>query len=296
MKKDREFTFSWFMSRLGTGMNYLILGAIGILMLYPFWYIFMYSLSTYQEVLGRGLLLRPYGFTLENILAVLQTQNFLQSYRNTLFVVVVGTVLSVIITALLSYPLSRDIQGRRVFNFLIYFTMLFNGGMIPLYYVVRQTGLLDSLWALIIPALINPFNVFVMRSFFKDIPNELIESAWIDGATETRVFRSVIIPLSKPLMATMTLFYAVAYWNKFFDAVLYIRTAAKRPLQILLKELFATNMGDMAAEVIDTGGTSATGASIKMATVTLAILPIVMVYPFLQKYFEKGVMLGSVKG
>ncbi len=281
---------------IGSVLNIFLLTIIGIIMLYPFWYTFMYALSTYQDVIGQGLILLPHGFTLENIQAVMKTRSFTQSYQNTIFVVVIGTVLSVVVTGLLAYPLSRDIQGKRIFNFLIYFTMLFGGGMIPTYYIVRQTGLLNSLWALIIPALVSPFNVFVMRSFYAEIPTDIIESARIDGATENRTFWSIIVPLSKPVMATMTLFYAVNYWNKFMDAVLYIRSSEKRPLQLVLRELINSSAGDITSEVINTSGSAATSMSLKMATVTLSVIPVMIIYPFLQKYFVKGVMLGSVKG
>ena len=298
MNKPRRRTSAYYVEHFGSGINILLLIVIALIMLYPFWYIFMYSLSTYEDVIGKGLILRPYGFTMENIMAVVKNRLFIQSYKNTIFVVVVGTALSVLTTALFAYPLSRNVRGTRFFNFLVYFTMLFSGGMIPLYYVVRVTGLLDSLWSLIIPALVSPFNIFVMRTFFSGISRELVESAQIDGASEMRIFWKIIVPLSKPVMATITLFYAVGYWNKFMDAVLYIRSADKRPLQLLLKELIASSTNEMFSQIITAEATAAnvTAVTLKMATVTLSVVPVMVIYPFLQKYFVKGVMLGSVKG
>jgi putative aldouronate transport system permease protein len=206
-----------------------------------------------------------------------------------------------ITTALFAYPLARKIRGTRIFNTFIYITMLFGGGMIPTFYVVRMTGLLDSLWSLIIPALISPFNVFIMRSFFEGISGELIESASIDGASELRIFVRIILPLSLPVVATISLFYAVGYWNKFFDAIIYIRSVDKRPLQLLLRELLISVSNERFAEMIaGMSGEARAGdvapTTLKMATVTLSVLPVMMVYPFVQKYFVKGVMLGAVKG
>jgi putative aldouronate transport system permease protein len=263
----------------------------------------MYSLSSYGKVLGKGAIFRPYGFTFDTLKAVMEGKQFQRSYLNTIFIVVAGTILSLLTTALLAYPLARKIRGTRILNAFIYITMLFGGGMIPTYYIVRQTGLLDSLWSLIIPSLISPFNVFIMRSFFEGISSEMIESASIDGATELRVFLQIVLPLSLPVVSTISLFYAVGYWNKFFDAILYIKSVDKRPLQILLRELLDADANMGFGEMIsggtvsgDAGFGKVTTQTLKMATVTLSVLPVILIYPFVQKYFVKGVMLGAVKG
>lgn len=298
-KKRVKISFGWGMA--GRLINGLLLLLIGFLMLYPFWYVLVYSLSTYNEVIGQGVIFIPHGFTFSSWKSVIQSPLFLQSYGNTLFVVIVGTTLSLVTTALFAYPLARKVRGTRFFNMFIYFTMLFGGGMIPTFYVVRQTGLLDSLWSLILPALISPFNVFVMRSFFEGIPAEMVESANIDGATELRTFVQIILPLSLPVVATITLFYAVGYWNKFFDAVLYINSIEKRPLQLLLKEMISSSSNEMFAGIVagmtgETSQSDVTPMTLKMATITLSVLPVMVIYPFLQKYFVKGVMIGAVKG
>lgn len=290
MRKKKKFS-------VFTMLNYLLLGLCGVTMVYPFWYIFMYSLSTYSDVIGKGAILWPQGFTLSAIKTILSDSYFMNAYGNTLFVVGVGTVLSLAATALIAYPLACKVGGHRVFSFLIYFTMLFGGGMIPTYYVVRATKLINTLWSLILPSLITPFNVFIMRNFFQGIPESLIESANIDGAGSFCSFFKIVIPLSMPIIATVLLFYAVGYWNAFFNALLYIRPANLRPLQLVLREMVTQSMTDTvgAGASIDAGYGAITGQTIKMAAVTVSVVPIACVYPFLQKYFTQGVLVGAVK-
>ncbi len=280
-----------------TWLNYLILLLAGLVTLYPFWYIIMYSVSTYAEVIGKGAILWPQGFTLSAIHAVLNDRYITTAYGNTLFIVFFGTLLSVVTTALLAYPLSVNVPGHRVFSFLIYFTMLFGGGMIPTYYVVRGTGLLNSLWALIIPSLITPFNVFIMRNFFRGIPESLVESAKIDGAGALRSFLAIVLPLSMPIVATVTLYYAVGYWNSFFNALIYIRSSELRPLQLVLREMISQSMTDTTGSGagLDAAYGDIGNETIKMALVTVSVVPIMCIYPFLQKYFTKGVLVGAVK-
>ena len=293
--KSKVRTRKWHFD-LGGTVNMLILIALAVVMIYPFWYVLIYALSDSDAVATGGLLLWPKEFTLENIKAVINSSTFITSALNSVWIVIVGTTLSVLTTACLAYPLARKVQGAKIINFMIYFTMLFGGGMLPTYYIVRETGLLDSLWSLIIPCLITPFNVFITRTFFAQLPNELVESARIDGASEIRVFTQIAMPLSKPIFATITLFYAVGYWNRFTNAVLYIRSVEKRPLQLLLKELIATTSSELFEDIGLSLGAATSSQSIKMATIIVVALPIILIYPFLQKYFVKGVMLGSVKG
>lgn len=279
-------------------LNILILLLIGFLMLYPFWYVLMYSLSTYNEVLGRGLLLRPYGFTLDGIRTVIMDRYIYTAYGNTLFIVIVGTILSTTSTLMFSYSLSRNILGSRVISFLVYFTMLFSGGMIPIFYIVRMTGLFDSLWALILPSLINPFYVFLVRNFFRDVPDSLRESAYIDGAGEIKIFLRIILPLSLPVFSTIVLFYAVGFWNSFFDALIYIRTEKNFPLQLILRRMITSSSSETLGEMLssaDTSRSTVTLATLRMAAVVVTIAPILCVYPFIQKYFVKGVMVGAIK-
>ena len=278
---------------IGKLLCYVFVFLIGIMMLYPFWYILMYSVSTYSMVIGKGAILLPHGFTLDVIKHVLSDSDIFTAYGNTLFLAIVGTFLSLVASLLFAYPLSCKVIGHRTISFLVYFTMLFSGGMLPTYYVVRKLGLLDSLWSLILPGLISPFNVFIIRNFFAAVPESLKESASIDGAGQMRIFMQIMLPLSMAVVATMTLFYAVGYWNSYFSAIIYIRSASKRPLQLILREMISMSstedMGDFSAS--DT-----TPTTLKMATLTVSVIPIMCIYPFLEKFFAKGVMVGAVKG
>ena len=216
--------------------------------------------------------------------------------RATVIVTVVGTLLSLILTIFAAYALSRDyLPGRKFFTILILFTMYFGGGMIPTFMVVKGLGLYDTLTALFVPQAINVFNFIVMRTFFKEIPRELEEAARIDGASDLHILYKVIIPLSLPVIATIGLFYAVNYWNTYFDALLYIQSPEKYTLQLRLRGLlFAGELNSSAS--IEGAGTPVMAQSLKMATVAVSTIPILVVYPWLQKYFVKGVMVGSVKG
>lgn len=282
---------------LYTIINWVLLFAVGFVMLYPFWYVLMYSLSTYSEVVTEGAIMVPHGFTLQNIKIVLQNSSISRGYLNSLFLVTVGTTLSVVVTAMLAYPLSQNVMGTKAINLMIYFTMLFGGGMIPTYYVVRATGILNTLWSLILPSLVGAYNVFMMRNFFRNIPSELIESAALDGSSSMNTLFRIVLPLSLPIFATITLYYAVGYWNRYFDAILYIRSASKRPLQVALREMISMSMSELLGQgsTSDASKADLTGSTIQKAAIVVTILPIMCIYPFLQKYFTKGTMSGAVK-
>lgn len=282
---------------LYTIINWVLLFAVGFVMLYPFWYVLMYSLSTYSEVVTEGAIMVPHGFTLQNIKIVLQNGSISRGYLNSLFLVTVGTTLSVVVTAMLAYPLSQNVMGTKAINLMIYFTMLFGGGMIPTYYVVRATGILNTLWSLILPSLVGAYNVFMMRNFFRNIPSELIESAALDGSSSMNTLFRIVLPLSLPIFATITLYYAVGYWNRYFDAILYIRSASKRPLQVALREMISMSMSELLGQgsTSDASKADLTGPTIQKAAIVVTILPIMCIYPFLQKYFTKGTMSGAVK-
>jgi len=278
-------------------INVVLLTLLGFIMLYPFWYVACYALSTYQDIVRVDFVLWPVNFTMENVNYILQTSDFLNIYKNTIFVVVVGTVMSMVATVLFAYSLSREVPGYRVFNYIAFFTLIFSGGMVPTFLVVRNTGLLNSLWALIIPRLVDPFNIFLMRNFFKGIPSELDESAHIDGAGTMRTLITIILPLALPGIATISLFYAVGYWNQFFDAVLYTSNRPQWTLQVLLKELLVSSQTDAVGSSSSADSMSAAlSTSVKMASVLVTIVPILCVYPFLQKYFVTGTIAGAVKG
>lgn len=276
--------------------NIMLMFLISIVMLYGFWNQIMVSISDPQLALSGGLFLLPKGLNFGAYKTVFTSPNIWQGYMNTLIVTITGTVLGVLITALFAYPLSRkSLPARRLINFLVVFTMLFNGGMIPTFLVVKATGLLNSRWALIIPGLISGFNVIIMRNFFSNIPESLEESARIDGASDFTIFFRIILPLSKPVMATVALWVSVHHWNDFFHALIYLRDRALFPLQMILREIINATSPDEILEMNE-DDLYVVPETIKAASIMVATVPILCVYPFIQKYFVKGVMLGSVKG
>jgi putative aldouronate transport system permease protein len=216
------------------------------------------------------------------------------SYGNTLFITIMGTFINMLLTMMAAYVLSKkDLKGQRVMMFLCIFTMMFSGGIIPTYIIIRNVKLMNTLWALIIPSAINTYNLVILRNFFGAMPRELEESAILDGCTEVGVLFKIVLPVSKPAVTTIALFYAVEHWNDFFSAILYISSRRLWPLQLFLRSMLFENEA-----AYSSGGESLflLGQPMKMATVMLAIIPIMCFYPFFQKYFTQGVMLGAVKG
>lgn len=278
-------------------INGFLLICLAFVTLYPFWYVICYALSTYEDVIKVDLLFWPQNFTMDNINYILSTSDFLHIYGNTIFVVVAGTILSMVATVMYSYGLARKVPGHRVISGLTFFTLIFSGGMIPTFMVVRATGLLNNIWALIIPRLVDPFNIFLMRNFFQAIPKDLDESASIDGASTLRILIRIIIPLALPGIATLCLFYAVGYWNQFFEAVLYTSNRPQWTLQIMLHELLLSSSTDAVGSSASSDNFGAAlSTSVKMASVVVTVVPVMCIYPFLQKYFVKGVIVGAVKG
>lgn len=275
-------------------INYAVLTILALLTLFPVYYVLCISLTNQTEYLKGGLILFPRGFTFENYIYLLSSQRFPRAAGVSLYLASFGTVLSLIVTSMLAYSLSRKrLMGRKAFIILILFTTLFNPGMIPPYLLVRNLGLIDSLWAIILTMLSSGWNVFLLKSFFENVPESLEEAAIIDGCDDFRVWWNIILPLSLPALATFGLFFAVAYWNVFFSALLYLNDAKLWPLQMVLRQMLVesnANAGDSAENIV------INPEVFKMAAVIITITPIMMVYPFLQKHFAKGVMLGSVKG
>jgi putative aldouronate transport system permease protein len=288
-----------FRSRTGKLFDWLNAGLlllIALSMLFPFVYIFSVSFSSLEDVLQNDLLLWPKQWVTDAYTYILQSDQFLTSFWVTVYVTVVGTAVNMFFTATMAYGLSRPFPGRRVVLFMVVFTLLFQAGLIPTYMVVKETGLMDSLWSLILPVAINPFNLIVMRQFFLNIPRELQEAAIIDGANTLQVFWRIVLPLSKPALAAFSLFYAVMHWNNYFSAILYINDPAKWPLQVVLRQIVIVDEPNAALQ----GGQSMMEhppppETVQMAAILLTTLPILVLYPFLQKYFVKGVMLGSIK-
>ena len=290
LKKKRKI-------KLGTIVNYLLLALLAFVCLYPFLNVLAYSVSGYNAVLSNRVTIYPIDFTLEAYRQILRRTQIWMAMRTTVLITLMGTLLSLVLTVFAAYALSRqDLPGRKVFTVIILFTMYFGGGMIPTFLVVKGVGLYDMLGALFIPQSINVFNFIVMRTFFRNLPESLEEAARIDGASHMQSLVKIILPLSLPILATIGLFYAVGYWNSYFDALLYIQSPEKYTLQLRLRGLlFGEELNNSRAN-LEGIGTQVMTQSLKMATVAVSTIPILIVYPWLQKYFVKGVMIGSVKG
>lgn len=276
-----------------TILNYLLLFILFILTLYPFWYVAVIAFDA--GVLGSSyqLSLWPQRFTLENLKHVFITPDILRIYGNTIYVVAIGTMLSIITSIMLAYGLTQKLIGIRVVRGIILFTMLFSGGMIPTYLVVSGIGLINNLWSLILPAMVSPFNVFILISALKTIPSSMEESAQLDGAGVLTILFRILLPLCLPTIATITLFYAVAYWNNYFTAMLYMKERDGWTLQVLLRQILMHDRNTVGDASGDNVSLLSTGRI--MATVLATIMPIMVVYPFVQKYFTKGVMVGAIK-
>jgi putative aldouronate transport system permease protein len=283
--------------KLFEGANVFVLGLVALLCLYPFIYTLSISLSSATEASRDGFHFFPKDVSLISYKVVLSNPNILTGYVNTVMRTVVGTVLTLLLTCVAAYPLSRrEMPHRSMITFIIVFTMLFNGGMVPGYLLIKKLGMINSMWALVLPSVITAFNVIIVKNFFQSLPESLIESARIDGAGEWTVLLRIYLPLSKPVLATVALWTAVAHWNAWFDALLYITDDKKQVLQTFLQRIVIESSTElMELGISDTSMMEFTSETIKAATIIVTILPIICVYPFVQKYFVKGIMLGGVK-
>lgn len=276
-----------------------ICAVVLILIAYPVIYVLSASLSSPAAVTTGKVTFLPVDFSLDGYKAVFENKDILIGYRNTIFYTVLGTVINVAVTLCAAYPMSRkDFKARNKFSFFFTVTMLFSGGMIPTYMVVKDLGLLDTTWSLVLPGAVSIYNLMVTRSFIEStIPHEMLEAAQIDGCSDAQYFFKFVLPLSKSVIAVITLFYAVSHWNSYFNALLYINTRDKYPLQLFLREILVNNKVD--PSTMDEGIAAAKqGLSdlLKYSLIVVSSLPIMCVYPFVQKYFVQGVMIGSVKG
>lgn len=275
---------------------YIVLAFFAALCVLPFIYALSVSVTSSSEIMRRGLFLIPEHITWAAYHEILGSVLLYNAYKVTFFVTIIGTLLNLVFTMMVAYPLSRkQLMGRQPLLLYIIFTMMFSGGMIPQYLLVMELGLLNSVWSLIIPTLISPFYLIIMKGFFEQLPEAIDESARIDGANEIKILISIVLPLSMPVVATLGLFYAVHHWNNFFDAILYIQDTSKYPVQVVLRNILlgATSINN---ENLPEANDAVNPVSIQMATVIVTTLPILFVYPFLQKHFTKGVLLGSIKG
>lgn len=280
-------------------LSYIVVTIFAITMLYPILNVFAVSMSSYASYARQPWMIIPFDFNFAAYKAVFTSRLILRSYGNTIIITLVGTISTLFITMLTAYPLSRPgLRGKSVFMSLLLFTMIFNGGMIPNFLLIRGLGMYDTLWAQIIPAILSAYNTILMINFFKALPPSLFEAAKVDGASEPFILFKIVFPLSKAIIATIALFAAVGYWNNYFSGVLYARSQENWPLQLVLREIIMSAN----TAIINTDGNMAemdlnsiSSESLRYATLVVVMVPIMCIYPFLQKYFAKGVMLGAVK-
>lgn len=272
----------------------LVIGAITAVMLYPFAYVVATSFATTRAANAGSMF--PTEYTLSAYRSLLSGDVVTRAMIVSIGVTGVGTILSVLFTVITAYGLSRtkDVPGSKIALYLVLFTMLFGAGIIPQYLLVKSLGLIDSYWSLILPGMVSGFNLVVIRNFFIDIPHEMLESARIDGAGEPRILVSIVLPLSKAVIAVIALFYAVGYWNSFFDALLYLNSSTKWPIQLVLNQYVL--LGSPLNQLQNPNQPPPPAIAIQMAVVVLATAPILAVYPFAQRYFTKGVLTGAIKG
>ncbi|TDE02786.1 carbohydrate ABC transporter permease [Jiangella asiatica] len=278
--------------RIVNGVVYALLLLVAVVSVFPLLFVLSASLTPYSEVLRNGgYVVLPSEFTLDAYRALLAEPAIPRALGVTVFITVVGTAINMVLTTLMAYPLSRrELPGRSAVLFMLLFTMMFSAGLIPTYLIVKATGLVDTIWAMIIPSAVGVFNVLIMKTFFDHLPQELIESARIDGAGEFRILVRIVLPLARPVMLTLGLFYAVGHWNEIFHAILYIRDQDLYPLQIVVRNIF---LRSQSIENVDAAALPT--VTMQMAAVVIAAVPMIVIYPFIQKHFQKGVLLGSVK-
>ncbi|MCM0647574.1 carbohydrate ABC transporter permease [Clostridium swellfunianum] len=286
--------------RIFNVINYILFTVFGFLTLFPFVNLIAKSFSSEAAVVSGMVTLLPIDFQTGTYKFVLGNKQFMNSFIVTIVITALGTLFGIIMTVITAYPLSKPrLRGRKIYLLIFIFTMLFNGGLIPTYLVMQKIKLVNKIWVLILPAMVNVFNMLIMKNYFESLPESIEESAKIDGASDFTILFRVILPLSMPVLATITLFFAVAHWNSYFNAMMYITNPKLKPLQLYLKELVTSTM-----DVLKQGGfnpdiesqLNVVPEAVQAASIVTATVPILCVYPFLQKYFVKGVLIGSVKG
>lgn len=280
---------------------YTIGAVLLVLVLYPLLYVVSASVSDPVDVISGKLVLMPHSFSLAAYREVFKNADLLIGYRNTILYAFVGTAINLIMTIAAAYPLSRpDLFGRNLVTFFISFTMFFGGGMIPTYINIKSLGLLDTFWVMVIPGAISATNMIIMRNYFQhSVPQEIVEAAYVDGCSNIRTLTSIVLPISMSIVAVIIIFYFVGHWNAYFDAMLYLNDRSKYPLQVFLRQILIKNtLGDMSG-----GGESSSQAEmalmsevLKYAIIIVSSIPVLVMYPFMQRYFVKGIMMGSLKG
>ncbi|CAH1223119.1 L-arabinose transport system permease protein AraQ [Paenibacillus allorhizoplanae] len=277
---------------------YVLLSLLLIVVLYPLIYVISSSFSSPAAVTSGKVWLWPVELSLKGYNTLIHNQKVVIGYGNSLFYTGVGTIISVVLTIMIAYPLSRKtFFGKNVLMMLITFTMLFSGGLIPTYLVVKQMGLIDTRWALLIPNAIWVWQVIITRSFFQSaIPDELFDASEIDGCSDFRFLRSVVVPLSKPIIAVLILIYAVGQWNAYFDALIYLKSASLFPLQLILRSIIILNNSSNATDALKQVERQQLAEALKYSLIVVTTLPVLVIYPFVQRFFVQGMLVGSVKG
>ena len=283
--------------RIFDAIVYAILVVVFLIVFFPLMYVVSTSFASARELALNKFLIFPKHPTLEVYQYIFSTSTFLRSMIVTIVITVVGTLVNLVMTCLMAYPLSRKaLPGRSVIMTAVTFTLVFSGGMIPMNLVVNSLGLIDTYTSLILPGAISSFNLILVKNFFQEIPESLIDAAQIDGSSEMNTLARIVLPLSKPALATFTMFYAVGHWNQFMQPLLYLNDSKKWTIQILLRQIVLMSQSGVGDEDAMPPGFVLPVKSLKMACIVVSTLPIIAAYPFMQKYFDKGVMSGSIKG
>jgi len=287
-------------------VNVIIILLMIIVMAYPLWYIIVGAFNEGQDYMRGGVYLWPRKFTLDNIKVVFTgkggSNGIMISFRVTILKAIIGTITSLAFTSLVSYGLTRpNLRFKKIYIPYIMFTMYFSGGLIPYFILIRDLKLYNTFWVYIIPGLFNVWNMIIIQSYMRELPEALIESAKIDGAGEYRIFLRIIIPLCKPVLAAVALFTVVGHWNSYFDSMMYTNDVSLQTIQLYLKKVItdpsvAAGLGKQAVSIVPESAAKITIQSVKMAAMAVTALPMIVVYPFLQKYFVKGMTIGAVKG
>ena len=278
-------------------LNFIFMGAIVAATLYPMLYVFGVSFSSPNAVMRGEVGLLPVGFTTQSYELVINDRAFWTGYRNTILYTVVGTAIAMATTILAAYPLSKKwLRGNSILMNLFLFTMFFNGGLIPNFLFIRSLGLMSTIWAIVLPLAINPFYMIIMRAFFQSLPESLEEAAEIDGLNPLRILTTIVLPLSKPILATVGLFYAVFFWNDWFRPLIFLNDSRMQPVTLYLRNMvMGQQLAAQQGQVSD-AGSELVSETLKSASILLVSVPIICLYPFVQRYFVKGILIGSVKG
>ncbi|MDY2652307.1 MULTISPECIES: carbohydrate ABC transporter permease [Eisenbergiella] len=282
-------------------INYVLLALLLVIVLYPIIYNISCSFSSGSALMAGRVRLLPVEFTFDSYKAVFKYQSIWSGYKNSVIYTIVGTLISIVFTLFAAYPLSRDdFRGQKLFTGLFLFTMMFSGGLIPTYLLVRNLKLIDTMWAIVLPGAVSAYNMIVARTFFKQtIPKELMEAAEMDGCSDFKFFSRIVIPLSTPIVAVLCLWVAVSLWNSYFNPMIYINSEDKYPLQLVLRRILLMSQVNLNSSSVDPqviAKNQYLSEMLKYGTIIISTLPLMVIYPFVQKYFVKGVMIGSVKG